>query len=295
MPVTHYNPCTDGFPAKAWECLRRNEAFKKQLEEITKLKDPDDRHWTGEGYAYEAERIGNEFAALIFSSAKDWNTNTCWKDLPRKKQNDFASKFRKGRKISLSSQDFFTGEELAAHTPECINSEKNVAENLEEINFLREHYDFIAVPKNIIHDAHRLKILDDISALIPTVPKKIVTYKPTGSTLCTEQEWSTFLDHEEWTRLGFERQAAANLAAERKGDNKAKNPLLAAERKRVLDEHPLYGVKASQGTDVERKKAANKFLKLKPHPHRTRAEKRISSVEQAIVSVFPSFSLFSSK
>ena len=38
MNATLYNPCPDGLPAKAWECLRRNKAFRKRAERFQKLR-----------------------------------------------------------------------------------------------------------------------------------------------------------------------------------------------------------------------------------------------------------------
>jgi hypothetical protein len=272
MSATHYNPCTDGFPAKVWECLRRNEALKKQLEEITKIKDPDDRHWTGESYAHEAERIGNPLAAFILSSAKYWNTNICWNDLPRKKQANFASKFRKGKKISLSSQHFFTGEELAAYRPECINREKITAEDLQEINFLCEYYDFIAVPKKILHDKHRTEILDDIDAQIPKSLFRAITLKNDGRWLGTKSDWDIYNLYEGWMNLGFLHKVSQQLTAhEAKGHD--------------------FGI-----SDNERRKCANGFLQKSGSGTLTHKDKRnseardaIKIIKNSITSVFPKF------
>ena len=273
MPATHYNPCTDGFPAKAWECLRRNEAFKKQLEEITKIKDPDDRHWTGESYAYEAERIGNQLAALIFSSAKYWNANTCWKDLPRKKQANFASKFRKGRKGSLSSGYCFTGEELAAYRPDCINRENITAEDLQEINFLCEYYDFIAVPKKILHDKHRIEILDDIDAQIPKSLFRAITLKNDGRWLGTKSDWDIYNLYEGWMNLGFLHKVSQQLTAhEVAGDN--------------------FGI-----SEKQRRKRANDYLKASgtnetlstKNKRNPETRDAIKIIKDSIASVFPKF------
>lgn len=194
-----------------------------------------------------------------------------------------------------TTTSYYSGQKLLTSSIKSYSADAH-RKCLEELEEQSITHHFIAVPKVVWTPRHRKEIELQVGELLNKPIGNVKWIKPTGSTLCTEQEWNTFLDYEEWNRLGFERQDAANLAAERKGDIKSKNPLLAAERKRVLDEHPLYGVKATQGTDVQRKKAAKNFLRLnKPHPHRTRAEKRISDVERAIVSVFPSFSLFSSK
>ena len=273
MPATHYNPCTDGFPAKVWECLRRNEALKKQLEEITKIKDPDDRHWTGESYAHEAERIGNELAALILSSAKYWNTNTCWNDLPKKKQANFASKFRKGRKISLSSQHFFTGEELAAYRPECINREKITAEDLQEINFLCEYYDFIAVPKKISHDKHRTEILDDIEAQIPKSLFRAITLKNDSRWLGTKTDWDIYSLYEGWINLRYPDAISQQLTAhEVKGEDFGTNE--EERRKRANDYLKASGTNETLSTKNKRNSETRDAIKI---------------IKNSITSVFPKF------
>ena len=284
-----YNPCADGFAAKLWECLRRNEQFKDECKSWSTIKSK--ASWAATIARLESSispaplfaivrhlflgpdirvPIEDHFKSLSLTLKKTWPEldaeNREWflsfgarEKLERAHIPNFTVP-RKNKKRADADADFF----------------------LMEARYFNDTHQLCYVPKFIWDSDHKKQIERQLEELLgkPIGNKKLL--KSTGSTLCTEQDWNTFLDYEEWTRLGFERQDAANLAAERQRVIKAENP--------------LYGVEATQGTDVELKKAAKNFLRLnKPHPHRTRAEKRISDVERAIVSIFPSFSLFSSK
>ena len=299
-----YNPCADGFAAKAWECLRRNKKFKEALggyPEYDRYGDACGWYWNTDitddmlPFHREALVMLNGYDPSLAES--NWlsgsDISQSWQMLTEEFRN------RLDDALMRHAAARFLVPSIEKISPFLISKSYSESQSRQFFGNLDEYlktHELIAVPKFVWDTAHIKGLTDEFKKLLSKPGGNVKFLKPTGSTLCTEQEWNTFLDYEEWTRLGFERQTAANLAAERKGDIKSKNPLLAAERKRVLDEHPLYGVKATQGTDVQRKKAAKNFLRLnKPHPHRTRAEKRISDVERAIVSVFPSFSLFSSK
>ena len=208
-----------------------------------------------------------------FDSAS--NINQSWQMLTDEFRNRLHDTFLRQLPYSCSVIKIETISHLA--DPKSY-SESESRKFLGDLKECLETHELIAVPKFIWDTRHIKEIIDEFKKLLSKPRGNVKFLKPTGSTLCTEQEWSTFLDYEEWTRLGFKRQDAANLAA---------------ERPRVIDAgNPLYGFKVTQGTDADRKKVARKFLRnKKSHAHRTRAEKRISNVEKAIASVFPSFSV----
>ena len=285
-----YNPCADGFAAKAWECLRRNKDFKEALGGQPEYH----RDGSFDGFSWNIDITEDMFPfhreALVMLNGYDpllvecmWNSGVSleqsWQILPQDSRNRLHDTFLRHLPYRFSVPKIETISHLV--DPKSY-SESESRKFFGDLNECLETHELIAVPKFVWDTDHIKKLTDEFKKLLSKPRGNVKLLKPTGSTLCTEQEWSTFLDYEEWTRLGFKRQDAANLAAERKRVIKAENP--------------LYGVEATRGTDVERKKAAKNFLRLnKAHAHRKRAEKRISDVEKAIASVFPSFSIFSSK
>ena len=285
-----YNPCADGFAAKAWECLRRNKNFKEALGGQPEY----DRYGSLEWFNWNIDITEDMFPfhreALVMLNGYDpllveciWDSGVSleqsWQILTQDSRNRLHDTFLRQFPYRFPVPKIETISHLADPKYYSESESRNFFGDLKEC---LETHELIAVPKFIWDTRHIREIIDEFKKLLSKPRGNVKLLKPTGSTLCTEHEWSTFLDYEEWTRLGFKRQDAANLAAERQRVIKAENP--------------LYGFKVTQGTDVERKKAAKNFLnKKKPHAHRTRAEKRISDVEKAIASVFPSFSIFSSK
>lgn len=63
-PPVFYNPCKDGFPAKAWECLRRNESFFRLV--ASYLTVPDGERWPQTQLIDHAEKTNNRFAVTAF-------------------------------------------------------------------------------------------------------------------------------------------------------------------------------------------------------------------------------------
>ena len=281
-----YNPCADGFAAKAWECLRRNKNFKEALGGQPEY----DRDGSFDGFSWNTDITEDMFPfhreALVMLNGYDpllvecvWDSGVSleqsWKKLPQDSRNRLHNTFLRQLPYIYSVTKIETISHLADPKSYSESESRKFLGDLKEC--LKTH-ELIAVPKFIWDTRHIKEIIDEFKKLLSKPRGNVKFLKPTGSTLCTEQEWSTFLDYEEWTRLGFKRQDAANLAA---------------ERPRVIDVgNPLYGFKVTQGTDADRKEVARKFLRnKKSHAHRTRAEKRISNLEKAIASVFPSFSV----
>ena len=294
MPATHYNPCTDGFPAKAWECLRRNKEFldaqnyygaKDQTgiadakAKIISFLDRDRGSYRFSAY----DQIGGLFFSAIFR--RTLNLKDSYEEFY---EDDFIDS-------SFCNDD--PPDDVSKSWPQLQDDTKHEILKAFDVNQRTKTYNYecsdipkiwdrrhkiIGVPLYVRDCKHKKEILEEVAELLGEPAGNRKCLKPTGSTLGTSKEWSTFLDYEEWTRLGFERKDAANLAAERKRVIKA--------------EHPLYGDKIIHECDDKRIKAAKNFLKLNiAHPHVTRAEMRINNIEKSIASVFPSFSLFSSK
>lgn len=289
MKPEFYNPCADGFAAKAWECLRKNEEFKKFCVDAEKERWADadraailDPSCPSSSSIEIDEPFINDVIQCIYNDAapsgKRLSITDAWPAIADDVKNILQAAFRLANTHKFTLSDGLPQIKLFGHKysgPELTGLLR------EHEKFSLTHY-LIAVPKFIWGTAHKNKIQKEITSHLKVISGNTRLTRITGSTLGTEQEWNTFLDYEEWNRLGFERKEAANLAAERKRSIKA--------------EDPLYGFKASQGTDVERKKAAKNFLRVNmSHAHRMRAEERIRNIEKAIASVFPSFSPFSSK
>src|SRR5664279_6358496 len=87
MPPDIYNPCQDGFYAKVWECLRRNEEFRKAYRAIANAPDFErkyDEYQVWEHFAKE-DNEENDFAEIVLSSLLSgpaWDLCKIWRQHP---------------------------------------------------------------------------------------------------------------------------------------------------------------------------------------------------------------------
>jgi hypothetical protein len=211
MHPEFYNPCQDGFPAKVWECLRRNEEFKAAFKDIAEAPNSEDRLLKYEALKYLAERDEEEnyYADVVLS----WlsvdpalDLGKTWPQLPVALQEQLASKFR------LSKPRPWIGPTLSAcYSGDGFDLDKASRKLVMAENFLR-HYRTIAVPRFIRDSEHRKTILAEIRKLIPKASRDARHLKPTGRILGTNAEWNAFLLTETWRAKGCSLQQAANLA-----------------------------------------------------------------------------------
>ena len=282
-----YNPCADGYVAKCWECLRRNESFKKWFNLIIETKEPDEQRYEKDSAEYEAGKLGNYLARLIFSKYRSWKINKCWSLQPKINRTAFTALFTQGEKIDLNEEAAFSGAEPTAyrlnkHDFDDIYKMINSAERqldadkaitaLCELKAIWSHYDLIAVPKKIRHDKHRKKILADIDAQIPKSLFRAITLKNEGRWLGTETDWDIYNLYEGWIKSAYSEKEAQQLTAhEYNGED--------------------FGT-----TKKQRRERASSFLKKAGSQTFTGKNKRnpetrdaIKIIKNSIASVFPKF------
>lgn len=282
-----YNPCADGFAAKAWECLRRNQNFKATFNHIIEIKEPEERYYGVLFAENDAGKSGNYLARLIFSKHRNWKINKCWSMQPKINRAAFAALFSKGGKLNLNEEAVFSGAEPTAYRLDAFNlsdinnwlnsGDKNLDADkainaLTELAAVCSHYDLIAVPKMIRHDKHRKKIMAEIDEQIPKSLFKAITLKNDGRWLGTETDWDIFNLYERWQNLRYTDAASQQLTA-----------------------HEVAG--HNFGTsEEERREHASSFLKKTGSQTLTGKSKRnpetrdaIKIIQDSIASVFPKF------
>ena len=282
-----YNPCADGYVAKCWECLRRNESFKKWFNLIIETKEPDEQRYEKDSAEYEAGKLGNYLARLIFSKYRSWKINKCWSLQPKINRTAFTALFTQGEKIDLNEEAAFSGAEPTAyrlnkHDFDDIYKMINSAERqldadkaitaLCELKAIWSHYDLIAVPKMIRHDKHRTKILADIDAQIPKSLFKAITLKNDNRWLGTKTDWDIYNLYEGWINLRYSDAISQQLTA-----------------------HEVKGADFGTSEEARRKRASN-YLKASGSQTFTGKNKRnpetrdaIKIIKDSIASVFPKF------
>ena len=287
MNPKSYNPCADGYVAKCWECLRRNQSFKEWFNNIVETKEPEQRYVEIHAAEYEAGKSGNYLARLIFSGYRNWKLNKCWRVQPKVDRTAFAALFSKGSKLDLNEEATFSGAEPAAYQLTRFNLDDIYLETssgnrqldadkaitaLNELKAVWSHYDLIAVPKTIRHDKHRKKILADIDAQIPKSLFRAITLKNEGRWLGTETDWDIYNLYEGWIKSAYSEKEAQQLTAhEYNGED--------------------FGT-----TKKQRRERASSFLKKAGSQTFTGKNKRnpetrdaIKIIKDSIASVFPKF------
>ncbi len=284
MPSDHYNPCIDGFTAKAWECLRRN----KEFQESTGGHADFDRYGNFEGYTFNSDleedmhpfhrvalvMINGYDPLLSDDTLKSCTLSTSWKEL--------SADFRERLNWTLMRHmpECFSVPDLNTINPFACDksySESKSRDFFWELNEYLTAHRLIAVPGFVWDTAHQKAIGREVKKLLSKPKGKVKQLKPTGSTLGTKAQWNSYLLYEEWTRAGYGQGRAVGLAS-----------------------WELYEKKKGKrdfGNDSKaRIQAAKAFLdspagKQEPDQKYT-VEQHIGYIEKAIASVYPTYAPF---
>lgn len=266
-----FNPCTIGYEAKVWECLRRNKDFKDTFRDISAAEGGEAAYCNFVRELENAIDNQNPYAYTVISQLGDeaigtWLTTdygeTCypwrvdfgisWRDLPKAFQNRFEMKY--DPPFALTKPNF--------------ESDK-ATDILEGMKETWRTYDLIAVPRFFRDRDHRKTVIAEIDQKLLRAcninPKKT---KAGGSVLGAEREWAVFLLWEIWTDSGFGLDEASNLAA--------------------YQYHGRVRI-GRNGADFSAE-SGRAFLKnAKPHNNRSDVKKNVKHIQEAIDSVFPAF------
>ena len=212
MHQPFYNPCDDGFAAKVWECLRRNEKFRDEVESILNAeKSEDDKHWAGMAAAREAESVLNYAAAAVFEQITEIDINSPWPEQPAEFRTSFERIFSDQRDLpGHAYQPQFVGSTPLPFIATDLDPKdpNNLASTLKMI--LADHV-LIAVPKHTRDSGHREEVFKELEQLVESPSLKKIALRPTGKLLGSITGWDAFLIWEHWkdiipargTRLGI--------------------------------------------------------------------------------------------
>lgn len=261
-----YNPAKDGFPAKAWECLRRNEDFIVDFGSIRQTADDEERHYHRLHLECSLEERANSLAVFAFANEKQIDISKSWPELPLGFRSRFEALFRVDR--AFDPQDPMANFLGAGSLPYLIDRSK-IHHQID----CPEGYRLVAVPRHIRDHDHRKAIT---AALEDLIGSPLVTnaqwLKPSGRYLGSEAEWRAFLLIEQWTSErggGFAKKMAANFAA-----------------------REIFDSKDFGENQEERSATAFAVRSVDPKLHRYTSiiENRAKAVKKAVNSVYPVFS-----
>ena len=275
MKGPFYNPCDDGFEAKAWECLRRNTFFKrnfvssgsqintridtdhlKKMQQGISVKIPisfwltNPLHQTTRFYLL-ADNL-NKF--LITGSNSKINTYipTLFLDQTWPKVD---SRIRKDIELALKGR-------LASKIDYPLSDNTKL-----EIDRSGKKY-LIDLPNFVWDNKHKKEILKQIADLLPKPKTQIKWRKKTGRLLGSTSEWAMYLIVEYWLNQKYSMFHAINLAAVE---------YYSKEK---------FGINCS-----ERATVASKWLKgfSSKHSSYAKVDKAYRKILAAISSVYPVF------
>ena len=236
-----YNPCADGLAAKVWECLRRNELFRKELRD---LPDPPEKMpedlWDDPRYGwleYLSLKItgeSNPFAEILFNSFEAWNADTPWTQLPERIREKLTTSV--SSTYSKDIYDPFPSFELEQNqafglgpkhiprrfrcpTPDCAaNSDELSEDQIQHIasiipSVLTNH-SLAAIPRHVRDESHRKTIIEQLTALVPPPKFSGKKLKKTGAHLGSEREWECLIRFEFWKSVGYSDGISFDLTAQ---------------------------------------------------------------------------------
>lgn len=245
-----YNPCDDGFAAKAWECLRRNEMF---IQYFNRESQQSEQH--------SLPPVPNRFALSALTKAilatPRWERLPRWAELEEhiRKELDWVATSIEGVMeipLPIAGQSPFSHEDVQFH-------------------FGGTGGILVRIPREIQNTAHRKLILLQLDQLVPQTSNKGQWMRPAGGLLGTKRAWTAYLNFKWWEERTGNRTLAIKLAAyvsqknpDRDITRLMKGEPLCASDLRKLDSYPL-------------------------NRHHIQAKSYIQGVENSIASVFPEF------
>ena len=280
-----YNPCEDGLPAKAWECLIRNKKFLETI--ALEAKDEDEKMDTWISiYNKLPQHHPFVVTAVVYCLGHDPLDSSVGND-PNYYPHEYALMtwnylpgYLKSRLIDdlkpIIPSSFEISPPLNAkikyHQPGRGNSESAVLNILDKIYKTTEKNNLVSLPKFVWDNKHKQDIIRKISDMLGPPKEKTQRLKPKGSTLGSARDWESFLLYEFWIGVGFDRKQAIDLAAREYHD----------KPKLLLRHHP----------DAKAKSEANKRLKQqKPSNDCSTLRKSVENIEHYIDNIFPDLNL----
>jgi hypothetical protein len=256
MPPDLYNPCPDGLPAKAWECLRRNKAFRKRSDRLKELRAEETESNAAHLQRIWLQRVQQPIAHVALSHLfpldieKDkilrarFNVDTLWLKTSGAFRAAFASVLTPesaGEKTDpriAPPLSVYVLPKRISPPPRGIIGRLTSEEGRSELAAWLLLWEPVlkagawSIPQKIRDPAHRNAILDELRKATPIaeLPAGPDTKKGSGY-LGTEADWDTWLFISDLqTRVGISRLKAEYQAAWRRFDFKSYSDWPEAER-----------------------------------------------------------------
>lgn len=271
-----YNPANHGYAAKTWECLRRNDCFRdeintfriavrsKQSPQVKKLAKQHQNPFPAQVFLALACRLdpGDSSFRTAYARCPVKIEDSPWPDLPALLRQCLKSAVRldfepllhlKQPPVDPIGMPLALGNE--EQQAEFLDWAKSIPTNCNE-------YTIVAVPK-VVRDTQRRKACKKaLMELLPKALHKARKLNPSGSALGSPVEWKTYLFVESQVRCGFSKLKAWESAAVK-----------------------FYGDQLSLTSDTipayaeELKRVATRRMSI--------IEKHVHRIEEAIRSIYP--------
>ena len=263
-----YNPCEHGLCAKVWECLRRNEAFRRDIEKLRGAA-PEERKTLGAQVANrlsKENKIGSVAVEWFASSDPGFDQDTPWPKTPNWFQGDFAFECKRmvGFPVRVTPPPF--DEITAAISSRGSEGIAGISLWYWNARNTWESFDVIAVPKFIRDKKHKKEVEKALCALVTVTDRDTRKFLNDGSVLGTRVEWDVY--------LFVKRQIASGVSN------------LTARREAALH---FYGKRVAASRPHLKAAAFSKMADGVHTKQSTHIDNRIAAIEDAIASVYPVF------
>lgn len=203
---TPYNPCQDGFFAKVWECLRRNEGFRAEFERNRNgAAEPVDGWYSPIGIMHPAWD-SNMFASQVIVDPAGWDLDRPWNEIRSDLRERFHHAMREQLPFTFSSPAVSEWRRFESNRIELHGF-------MLDTKYRERDFVCIAVPRLILDQRSRRAVMEKLSELVPQAAFKSRYLDPGGRALGTAKQWEAFLLFEYWTAKGLSRTKARALVA----------------------------------------------------------------------------------
>ena len=191
MGTKRYNPSSHGISAKIWECMRRNQEFRKDVGKLRSMQHIESGIPEKFGRFYDENPVAHEiFKEVVasFDTAVRKIEDKRWPNLPEKLRTVISDCVKQDMTPTPFSFKPFTVEPDARHPL----TGKRIA----------DQFDFVAIPKRVRDSEHRKSVLARLALRVPNAAVKGIHLRddlPSGGKLLgTRKDWEQFLFVEQW-------------------------------------------------------------------------------------------------
>lgn len=291
MPAYLYNPCSDGLAAKAWECLRRNDAFLKWCAALEKEAESAAEAQAEEcpemsTSSYTGEEAADPFIQAVYYcmhtqyhsrsglSDASLSITQSWPDIIAIMREKISDAFERGKATHFHVPKL---PQINLFKPKAMYPSSRFRGLLTSLEGIELTHHLIAVPKFVWDPAHKKQIKAEVGVLLnKPFARDVRMLTPIGSMLGSTAEWRAFLLFEQWKLAGYGRGRALGLVAQE---------IYAPKKKRVM-----FGRSPRSRMQTAKEFLASCDGKIEPK-YKDKVEGQVECIEKAIASVYPKLTL----